>query len=329
MNFAPVRRRARALVLALALITMIAPAVLAADGYLGVRIQSIDETLAAALDLESTDGVLVSDVLEDSPAEAAGLQHGDLILSVNGRTVDDPAQFTRRIRRIDAGQGAELELIRKGERMTLTATLAEAPENEFMVRAPRAMVAPGDGKAIWIDEDDGPFTVHQFPRVARLGGGGHLGVNIHDLDADLGRYFGTEEGVLILGVREDSPAGEAGMKAGDVILSVDGEKVGTTTDLHDALAEFEPGDEIEIAFMREKREQTATVELGESPGLQMVRGFHAPGSDRDIFIHRAPHHPRHYRMQIHQPQDLHEELEAIREKLEELEKELEEAGGSH
>ena len=117
MKFAPVSRTASGLVrtaiLAIALVALLAPAALAEDGYLGVMIQSVDETLAAALDLEAADGVLVSEVVEDSPAEAAGLQRGDLILSVNDRSVDDPSQFTRRIRRIDAGETATLELIRK------------------------------------------------------------------------------------------------------------------------------------------------------------------------------------------------------------------------
>jgi serine protease Do len=328
MKIAPVLLRARAFLVALALIATIAPAALAADGYLGVMIQTVDETLAAALDLESTDGVLVSDVIEDSPAEAAGLQRGDLILSVNGRGVDSPAQFTRRIRRVDAGEAAELELIRKGQRMTVTATLEEAPEDEFMVRAPRTMVAPGGGKAVWIDEDDGPVTVFPGQHFARFGGGGYLGVNVHSLDADLGRYFGTDEGVLVLGVNEESAAGEAGLKTGDVIVSIDGEKMASTVDLHEALAEFEPGDEVEVAFLRDQREQTLTVELGESPELKLVRGLRGPGGHHDVIMPPAPHHPRQYRLQIHQPQDLHDELEQIRAKLEQLERELEEAGGS-
>jgi serine protease Do len=329
MKFAPVSRTAsglvRAAILAIALVALLAPAALAEDGYLGVMIQSVDETLAAALDLESADGVLVSEVVENSPAETAGLQRGDLILSVNGRSVDDPSRFTRRIRRVDAGETATLELVRKGKPMTLTATLEEVPEDEFFGRAPRHIrMHSGDG--LWIDEGGDDIKVFA-PRAgfSSLGSGAQLGVNVHSIDEELGRYFGTDEGVLVLGVNEDSAAEDAGLQTGDVIVSVDGEAVDSTVELHEVLAEFEPGDEVAIGFLRDKREQTADVELGEDPGLHFVRdlkGF--GGHPGTIHIERAPHHsgPRHYRMRIHEPDDIHEELQRLREHLERLEEEL-------
>ena len=143
----------RTLVLAVALVALLAPGAFAADGYLGVHIQDLDETLAAALDLEDDAGVLVSKVVEDSPAEAAGLKQGDLILTINGREAVDSERFTRRVRRIDAGESATLEILRKGRSMSIAVTLAEAPEDEFSwSSAPHVKTVMGD--AMFFGEDD-------------------------------------------------------------------------------------------------------------------------------------------------------------------------------
>ena len=320
----------KALVFAIALVAFLAPAALAADGYLGVRIQDVDEALAAALDLEEAEGVLISEVIEDSPAEEAGLQRGDLVLTINGRHASDTEYFTRRVRRIDAGETATLEIIRKGNPMTISVALAEAPENEwFGTTAPRRIRVHGghhDAPSVWTTEGDDVTIFGQGARLETLHGSAHLGVNVHSLDEDLGRYFGADEGVLVLGVNEETAAEEAGLQTGDVILSIDGDTVDSTIELHEVLADFEPGDEVDIAFMRDQREQTVTVELGESPNVFMVREFDGGKGLQEFHIQRAPHHrgPHHqYRMQIHSPEDLHEELQELKEHLQRLEEELE------
>jgi serine protease Do len=327
MNSAPATK---VLVLAIALVAFIAPAALAADGYLGVRIQDVDDALAAALDLDDAEGVLISEVTEDSPAEAAGLQRGDLILTINGREASDTEYFTRRVRRIDAGETATLEILRKGNPMTITATLGEAPKSEFPVKAPRRVrvfTEGDDPPAVWSTPDEDIRIFGKGGQFERFGAGAHLGVNVHSLDEDLGRYFGADEGVLVLGVNEDTAAEEAGLQTGDVIVSIDGDDIDSTIALHEMLADFEPGDEVELVYLRDKRQQTVTVELGESPNVFMIREFDGHKGLGEFHIQRDPHHGRHhqYRMQIHAPEDLHEELQELKEHLERLERELESA----
>ena len=328
MKTAPVRK-AGALVLAIALVALIAPAALAADGYLGVRLQDVDEALAAALDLDDVEGVLISEVIEDSPAEAAGLQRGDLVLTINGREASDTEYFTRRVRRIDAGETATLEILRKGDAMTIDVALGEAPENEFFGTAPRHIRLRsghhGDAPSVWTTEGDDVTVFGHGARLETLHGGAHLGVNVHSIDEDLGRYFGADEGVLVLGVNEDTAAEEAGLQTGDVILSIDGDTVDSTMELHELLADFEPGDEVDIAFMRDKQEQSVKVELGENAGVFMVRELGGQKGLHEFHIQRAPHvRPHHeYRMQLHDSDDIHEELQRLKEHLERLEEELE------
>jgi serine protease Do len=328
MNSAPARK-AGAVVFAIALLALITPAAMAADGYLGVRIQDVDDALAAALDLDDVEGVLISEVMEDSPAEEAGLQRGDLVLTINGREASDSGYFTRRVRRLDAGETATLEILRKGNPMTISVTLAEVPENEFFETAPRHIRlhsgGHGDAPSVWTTRDDDVTVFGHVARLETMGRGAHLGVNVHSLDEDLGRYFGADEGVLVLGVNEDTAAEEAGLQTGDVILSVDGDPVDSTTELHEALADFEPGDEVDVAFLRDKQEKTVTVELGESRGVFMIREIDGARGMNEFHIQRAPHARPHrqYRMRLHDPEDVHEELQRLKEHLERLEGELE------
>ena len=336
MNSAPVSPSrpgiVRTLVLAIALVALLAPGAFAADGYLGVHIQDLNETLAAALDLEDDAGVLVSEVVEDSPAEVAGLKQGDLILTINGREAVDTGRFTRRVRRIDAGETATLEILRKGQPMNITVTLAEAPEDEFSWnRAPHVETITGD--AMFFGEDDG-ITVHGGASqiiIDRLGSGAQLGVNVHGLDEDLGSYFGTETGVLVLSVLEDSAAEEAGLQTGDVILAIGEEEVTDASGLHEVLGDFEPGDEVAVRVIREKSEQTINVELGESSGLHFVRemrGLTGPGRHgRSLRLHTAPRQPTRVRVEEYKGQDIEQELEELRERLQRLEEELEEGNG--
>ena len=322
----------RTLILAVALVALLAPGAFATDGYLGVHIQDLNEAFAAALDLEDDAGVLVSKVVEDSPAEAAGLQQGDLILTINGRDAVDSDRFTRRVRRIDAGETATLEILRKGRPMDITVTLGEAPEDEFSwSSAPHVTTKSGD--AMFFGDDDAFVLRGGAPQVLieRLGSGAQLGVNVHGLDEDLGSYFGTGTGVLVLSVQEDSAAEDAGIQSGDVILAIGEEEVTDTIELHEVLNDFEPGDEVAVRVMREKSEQTINVELGESPGLHFVsemRGLKGPGHHgRSLRLHTAPRQPARIRVQEYQGESIEQELEELRERLQRLEEELEEGNG--
>jgi membrane-associated protease RseP (regulator of RpoE activity) len=183
-----------------------------------------------------------------------------------------------------------------------------------------------DPPAVWTTEDGDDIAFFgKGAHLETLGGGAHLGVQVHGLDEELGRYFGTGEGVLILGVNEDTAAAEAGLQTGDVITSIDGQMVDSTFGMHEVLADFEAGDEVEVAYLRDKKAQTVKVELGESAGVFMVREFAGPRGMNEFHIQRAPR-AHQYRMQIDNPEDLQQELQKLKEHLERLEKELERAG---
>ncbi len=168
-------------------------------GWLGVHIQAIDDSLAAALDLDRTEGALVASVLDGTPAADAGLLAGDVILSLNEEAVKKMKDLPRIVAGVEAGTRVSIDIRRQGERKTLHATIA-AQESE------------GDGRAMHRGEsepDDG----------VRLG----LGL------APPRR--GHRPGLRIVEIEPESPADRSDLRVGDIILSAGDEEVEEVEDL--------------------------------------------------------------------------------------------------
>jgi len=165
-------------------------------GWLGVRIQDIDKELAQSFNLENTTGVLISDVQKESPAEAAGLKQGDVIINLDGKGVADVPDLRNRIAMIPPGTKVGVQVIRDGKKMEFTVNIGEQPNNV----AETGVTKQGEDNSL-----------------------DALGLSLQDLDAKLAEQLGYEEGqgVLIAGVETDSPAAEAGLQAGNLIEEVD------------------------------------------------------------------------------------------------------------
>lgn len=216
-------------------------------GWIGVYVQDLDRELRGYLGLDVRNGVLVNDVVAGSPAEDAGLQEEDVIIKFDGKTIRKTRDLTRAVSRKRPGDRVKVEIIRDGEKEKLKLRIEERPEK--MLTGNRRFRPPKP-----------PRLPHAFSfRTGRA----WLGIRMADLNNDLADYFDVDEneGVLVLSVMEDSPADEAGLKAGDVIVKVDEEKIRGETDLLDILADKEPGDEVEIVVKRKGREMTLKAEL--------------------------------------------------------------------
>jgi predicted metalloprotease with PDZ domain len=318
------RNRAR-LVAALAFFAMLSASAIAAraaGGYLGVHLQNLDDALLTALDMKDTDhGVLVSEVVDDSPAADAGFERGDVILNFDGAPARSVRGVTRRVRRADPGDEVKVELLRKGDPRTLKVTLGESPSSH--------------GFAFYSDDDDDP-GVHFYGDSDDAGGiysvgrRGRLGVRIETLDEKLGHYFGTDHGALVLSVNEDSAAEKAGLQPGDVIQGVDGEKVESSGDLTDVLSDFDPGDKVSVEYLRDKKKSKVEVELGEGSSFAWVspdgddvrvRGF---GPDRLVERLRSVPRPRAYELRRlgENRKDLEDELRSLKEELHSLQEQI-------
>jgi serine protease Do len=239
--------------------------------YLGVYLDEVTAERVSQLKLEKERGAVVTKVIEDGPAAKAGIRENDVITSFNGRPVESVRELQRLLGETPSGRSVPIEIYREGSRQTVNLTVGErsvmrstewqaaqkATEQarkeleEAMKRAPRV-------------EPFGNFTF-RFPEFALLRGAGRLGIVAESMSPQLAEFFGAKEGgVLVSEVRENSPAARAGLKAGDVIFSVDGELIKNTNSLVTALAKKEEG-QVTLKVIRDRGERTINVTLEKSP----------------------------------------------------------------
>jgi serine protease Do len=174
-------------------------------GWLGVRIQDVNDELAEALGLDTTDGALVTDVPE-GPAAIAGMESGDVILSFDGHDVADTRELVRRVGNTAVGKAVDVVVFRDGDRETLSVTLGRRETAE----AVPAAVLPDEPA----EREILGLTITLLTDEVREG---------LDLSGDL-------EGILVLSVDEDSAAYEKGLREGDVITEV-GQVAATSLDI--------------------------------------------------------------------------------------------------
>ena len=230
--------------------------------WLGVETQEVDSAKAKDFKLPGEYGVVVSRVTPDSPAAKAGLKTHDVIVALNGQRIEGAVQFRRMIRETPAGRTIQLSIWRDGKNQSLSATLGKAEERgEWTMAAP---AAPGtfsfrmpelpEMPAMPPMDMEGNFMYFNRPR---------LGIEAEDLDGQLGSYFGApdNEGVLVRSVKDDSPAQKAGLKAGDVITTVNGERVRSLGDLRSHLGAQPDAKTAKLGVLRNKSTLTLDVEL--------------------------------------------------------------------
>ncbi len=233
--------------------------------WLGVEIHEVTADNVKELKLSAERGVLLSKIVPDSPAAKAGLKASDVVTEVNGQRVEGTAQFRRMIREIPSGRAVQLTVWRDGKTQTLSVTLGKAeerrhawaqafPSRDFVFHMPDMPKMPQmewNGRAVFIGR----------PR---------LGIDAEDLDGQLGSYFGAPdgEGVLVRGVNAASPAEKAGLKAGDVIIKLDGERIRTVGDLREKLAEKREKKTVTLGVLRNRSEISLNVEIEQPKPLK-------------------------------------------------------------
>jgi serine protease Do len=174
-------------------------------GYLGINMQPLTPELAKEFNLpDESSGVLVGGVMSKSAAEKAGIKDGDVIMQLNGKKVTDPRTLQLAVVQNAPGSKITLEVLRneggKPVHKNLTATLAALPEEYAAVGRGQTPNGQADSSLDALD-----------------------GVEVADLDARARRQFnipGTVRGALVVNVEQDSNAGEAGLRQGDVIVEI-------------------------------------------------------------------------------------------------------------
>ncbi|MBU8934022.1 MAG: PDZ domain-containing protein [candidate division Zixibacteria bacterium] len=239
-------------------------------GWLGISMQSVDYDLVEAFELDVKYGAIINDVFDKSPAEKAGLQEDDVIIAFNGEKVTDGEDLTDLLDDTKTGDKVELTIIRDDKTLTLKAELGEQP--------PRRKLS----KRNVFRHNDGVFYSH--------GTHGYIGVKLIDLTKQLGEHYGVKDGrgALIMDVEGDSPAEEAGLKAGDVIIEVDGDEVFDGDDVSDIIGDMEKGNLAAVKVMRDGKESEFKLTVVETDDQRFDRIF---GPDISVVM---PHHSGRY-----------------------------------
>lgn len=200
-------------------------------GWLGVMIQKVTPELAHSFSLPKAQGALVADVVAESPADSGGLERGDIITTFNGSDIHDMHELPRVVANTAVGKRVEVKVLRQGQAKTLTVTIAELQE-ESLAAAP---------------------DVTQ-----------RLGMEIQDITPELARSMGLphDKGVLVAAVAPDSPAAEAGLRRGDVIVEINRRPIEDTRAYTKTLEEN--ADET-ILLLVARGENTLYVALKETP----------------------------------------------------------------
>ena len=232
-------------------------------GWLGVSVDEVTAEKAKELKLAAERGVIVDDVDSDSPAAKAGLKKGDVITEFGGQRVEGVAQFRRYVRETPPGRSVAITVWRDGRAQQLNVTVGDMGDViRDRVRDRITTVIPR-GRNNWGDNwGNFSFSMPQiqgFSVMARP----MLGIRTEDLDGQLGAYFGApdNEGVLVTHVNTGSPAEKAGMKAGDVIVKVDGSRVRDTSDLRERMSNAREKKTVPVAVIRKGAETTLNVEI--------------------------------------------------------------------
>jgi serine protease Do len=227
------------------------------SGFLGVYTEEINKDNMSQYGLRDARGVGITEVVKDSPAEKAGLRKGDAIIRFDNEAVGSVRKLNRLVSEVAPDHKVNLTISRGGAEQELAVTI---------------------GKRQGYSETLGKMTIPRgsFPRIEdmpegmnffTLGNSRRIGVSTTQLTKQLADYFGVADGkgVLVTSVSENSPAAKAGIKAGDVITAVDGEKVEGSGDLSRAINKQKDGD-VTLTIVREKNQRTIklTPEKAES-----------------------------------------------------------------
>ena len=236
-------------------------------GRLGVTISDVD-----AADSKAARGVRVDDVEEGSPAEKAGFQKGDVVTEFDGERVRSVRQFTRLVSETPQGQEVSAIVSRNGQRSTLTVTPRDSSTYSFLTSENRrALEALQD--RMYVLPTPAPPRPPSAPRAPRAPeppvierffySGTTLGVTTNSLSDQLQEYFGTKGGLLVTSVTEDSAAAAAGVKAGDVIVSVNGQPVDDPFELRREIQRLDSGAEFTLEIVRERKTMTLKGKMEE------------------------------------------------------------------
>ncbi len=202
-------------------------------GWLGVTVQALNQDLADSFGLKNTHGALISEIAKGSPAEKAGLQRGDIILTYDGQQIVELNDLPRLVAATPVDRTVKVTIFRDGKERTVKVTVGQL--------------------------DEGP----QQTAAGKKDVGGSLGITAANLTPELVERFGLagKEGILITGIDPDGPAAAANLVVGDLIVEADGKEVKTVSAFEDIVGSKSSGKVLRLLIQRKSTLLYTTVTL--------------------------------------------------------------------
>ena len=194
-------------------------------GWLGVGIQDISEEVAEYYGIKEKKGVLVTEVFPDDPADLAGIKPKDVIISVNGKTVDSARLLTGMIADTHVGDTIQIKINRDGKTRTIDVKIAKREETKIAGRSTQ-------------EKEQGP-----------------LGIQVSEITPETARRFNLKDakGVIVTGVDPESKAAEAGLQIHDIIREINHKNITSVSDLNKTIDEIPEGETINLFIRRLNR----------------------------------------------------------------------------
>jgi len=220
----------------------------------GMSVHDLSTEEASRAKVQASDGVLVDSVREGTPASRAGLKSGDVVVEFDGERPRSTRHFTRLVRETPPGRTVKMTIVRDGSRRTLDIT----PEASNRIGG-----FPDGALRLPQDLPQFNFDGNRFLFEGAFGSTARLGVVVTPLSEQLAAYFGVKDGVLVSEVQANTPAAAAGIKAGDVITSVNGHAITGPQDVVNEVREVQAGGAIELKVTRDRKELSLKATIPE------------------------------------------------------------------
>jgi serine protease Do len=202
-------------------------------GWLGVTVQALNKELADSFGLDSTHGALVNEVIEDSPADKAGLKRGDIIVEYDGTRVDELNDLPRLVAATPVGETVRVKVFRDGKERTIKVEIGRLDDGERELAA---------------DDEEG---------------GGALGITAANVTPELVERYSLEsdQGILITKIDPEGPAADANLRVGDLILEADGKEVRSVKEFEAVVGKMKAGKVLRLLIQRRATLLYTTVTL--------------------------------------------------------------------